>query len=195
MARCANCGLAHQCICDQIPKLESQAHIALLTHENELSRDTNTGQWARKMLSHCQVHIWHRKSPPETFIEQLKSGHFEPVLLYPSSDSHLLSNETVESMNKPPLFIVLDATWQEAKKMLNRSDWLKTIPKVHLDIEGASRYQLRRNQSQGHLCTLEVVAELLELNGDAKDGQKIAPFLDHYTQVFKADKSGHALKS
>ncbi|CAM4446678.1 tRNA-uridine aminocarboxypropyltransferase [Vibrio agarivorans] len=192
MTTCKICGLSHQCVCELIPSLESQAHIALLTHENELTRDTNTGRWAVKMLSHCQTHIWQRKLPPSALISQIESGDYTPLLLFPAEESQQLSGEKIAVMAKPPLFIVLDATWQEARKMLNKSPWLQALSKVCLNTERPSSYQLRRNQAQGNLCTLEVVAELLALCGDNHDAQQITPFLEHYTKVFKADKSGHA---
>ena len=197
--RCSNCGLTHQCICTKVPKLDNPVQIALLTHENELSRETNTGHWAHKMLPHCEVHVWQRKVQPERLIEQIKSGDYRPLVVFPGEDSQLLEQKDHHDLNTlkavPPLYIVIDATWQEAKKMLNKSTWLQALPKVELATNQASGYHLRRNQSAGNLCTLEVVAELLRVEGDGNSAEQIAPFLDFYMASYQADKSGHALKA
>ncbi|MDR9825274.1 DTW domain-containing protein [Vibrio sp. FNV 38] len=192
MTTCPNCAMQYQCICSSIPVLESQIHIALVTHENELSRDTNTGQWAEKMLTNCQRYLWQRKSPPTTLIELINSGNYTPLLVFPDESSSNLRADFIANLSKPALLIVLDATWQEAKKMLNKSTWLNVLPRVHLESSTTSQYQLRRNQASGNLCTLEVVAELVALHNNKTDADKVAPFLDSYTKAFKADKCGHA---
>jgi hypothetical protein len=46
-------------------------------------------------------------------------------------------------MGKRPLFILLDGTWAEARKMLGRSPDLGALPVLSLAPDQASRYQLR----------------------------------------------------
>lgn len=190
---CPNCGLHYNCLCTQIPQLQTEAHIALLMHENEVSRDTNTGQWVLKSLTSSSRHIWHRKQPCPKLLTLLQDPNLMPVLLFPTEDSVSIKHiqQASEQRNQKPMFIVLDATWQEAKKMLRKSAWLTGIPSAHVTPNQASHYQLRRNQEDGHLCTLEVVAEVIRDVGSAQQAQQLIDFLDHLIPVFKADKSGH----
>jgi len=60
---------------------------------------------------------------------------------------------------------VLDSTWQESKKIINKSPYLKNIPKVSLNTGRASNFSRRKNQVPGGLCTAECVLELLKLKG------------------------------
>jgi len=193
---CAGCGLHHQCVCHLLPKIDSPAHIALLIHENELNRETNTGQWLLKAIPSTSQHIWQRKTPCPQLTTLLNDAQYQPYLLFPSESSLSLSqaSQSENITKKKPLFIILDGTWQEAGKMLRKSAWLKELACVHLQPSEQSDYQLRRNQQQGHLCTLEVGAEIIKELGLAEQATQLTDFFHHYMRAFKADKSGHAFK-
>jgi len=194
---CPQCQLRYQCVCEYLPSLTSTAHIALLMHENEQRRDTNTGQWLLKSLpSSTSVHTWQRTEPCSKLLALLNDKHYQAYLLFPSEDSVPVSQafRLTSSEGRTPLFVILDGTWQEAKKMLRKSAWLKDLPLAHIITSHASNYQLRRNQEEGHLCTLEVGSEVLRAIGERQQAEHLLTFFDHYMQAFKADKSGHALK-
>ncbi|WP_299692050.1 DTW domain-containing protein [uncultured Vibrio sp.] len=192
---CRGCGFTHQCICHLIPSAQSQTELVLLTHENELSRDTNTGKLLQQSLHQCQPMVWHRKTPPAELIALLEDETRQPFLLFPSAQSIECQQAVMTiAKHRQPLFIILDGTWQEAKKMLNKSSWLQSVPQVHLNISSESSYTLRRNQDSGHLCTCEVGIALLETLGESEDAQQINDYFQHYLKVFHADKCGHTLK-
>jgi len=90
------------------------------------------------------------------------------VLLYPVGDADAAPIESFENI------ILLDATWQEARKMFNKSPYLKNLPRAHIKPRQISQYQLRRNQPEGGLCTAECVVEILI----AKNHLDIAERLD-----------------
>lgn len=194
---CPQCQLRFQCVCDQLPKLGSSIHLALLMHENEQHRETNTGQWLLKSLpSSTSRHIWQRKAPCPKLLTLLEDTNNQAYLLFPSEESIAVEAADLQAKknHKTPLFIVLDGTWQEAKKMLRKSPWLQSIPLAHVTPSKASNYQLRRNQEEGHLCTLEVGCEVFRAVGEETQSAQLLQFFDHYMQAFKADKSGHSLK-
>ncbi|MCG9558390.1 tRNA-uridine aminocarboxypropyltransferase [Vibrio kanaloae] len=192
---CPGCGFTHQCICHLIPSIESQIALVLLTHENELSRDTNTGKLLQQSLEQCESFVWQRKTPPADLISLLDDNTLQPFLLLPSEKSMECQQAVLNETNdRKPLFIILDGTWQEAKKMLNKSPWLKNIPQIHLDITSESSYTLRRNQDSGHLCTCEVGVELFKALGEEEPARLIDDYYQHYLKVFQADKCGHSLK-
>lgn len=196
MEGCVHCGFVHQCICEHIPSISNSAHFVLLTHSNELTRETNTGKLMIQTLEHCEIIEWQRKVPPQTLLKQIRDEQVQPFLVYPSEHSLPLTEVSFSGSHEsaPALFIILDGTWQEAKKMMNKSEWLKTLPCVHLEVEQRSEYQLRRNQEDGHLCTCEVASKILEGTGQAAQANELTQYFEHYMAVFKADKSGHALK-
>ncbi len=194
---CPDCGLMHQCICGDIPKLDSKLHIALLTHEKEMDRETNTGRFITHSLVNAHIHLWQRTTPPQELTEVLENKDYLPLLLYPAEQSIPVSDaiKLADQTNKIPYFIVLDGTWQEAKKMERKSHWLSSIPRIALSPTHSSQFHLRRNQKENALCTLEIIAELLDEFDSGNDGEKLRLFLNRFMDVFQADKSGHKLHS
>ena len=132
--------------------------IFLLTHEREIDRKTNTGIVAinstKKLVERI---IWDRVNPDKRLLELIESN--STILLFPSLDAKPLSTTNFENV------IIIDATWQEARKMYNKSPYLKTTNKAILISKNTSQYNLRRNQPQGGLCTIECVIEILKLKG------------------------------
>jgi len=141
----------------------------LCCHSKEWQRNDNTGQWALLSSNNIGRIRWHRKTelihPAISTVELIKEGgHY---LLFPSDDAvdiqQLFQDTnllTTQELTQPITQLwVIDGTWQEAKKMLKQSPWLKAMPKVKiLASEGQpleSQFQLRRNQ-QG-LCTMEAI--------------------------------------
>ncbi|WP_440886933.1 tRNA-uridine aminocarboxypropyltransferase [Vibrio sp. WZ-1] len=194
---CPQCGFQFNCICSLLPKLNSKHVLMLLMHPNELTRDTNTG----KLLTLCQLNVtqtvWDRKTPPAELLETLADPSLLPVLLFPSEESLTLEQVQQQSnqQNRQPLYIIVDATWQEARKIINKSRWLEGVAMMGLTTQADSQYQLRRNQQQGNLCTFEVAAQLLGQLGEAQNQQQMLSLFDQYLPRFQAEKSGHEFKS
>lgn len=184
---CRQCGFIHNCYCATIPAINSDLMVTLLTHPNELSRSTNTGKIVKRLLPCTHIEPWERKAPPPEYMTSGKT----PVLVFPSPSSIPLA-EWQQQHPEPSHFIVLDATWQEAKKMLNRSQWLQTLPQVCIEAAEASQYQLRRNQQSGNLCTFEVVTQLVHEVESKNTAQDMRVFFGDYLQRYQAERCGHA---
>jgi DTW domain-containing protein YfiP len=90
---------------------------------------------------------------------------------------HLVQHDSV----KRPLFILLDGTWDEARKMFRKSPYLDRFPVLSLHPDQLSRYTLRRSQTEAHFCTAEVGAMCLDLAGEAQASQTLDAYLDVYT--------------
>jgi DTW domain-containing protein YfiP len=149
--------------------------IFLLTHERELLRTSNTGVLAKNVAPEIVERIiWARNTPNPSLLDAINRGNV--ALLYPVDDADIAPIESFESI------ILLDATWQEARKMFNRSPYLKNLPGARIRPRQLSRYQLRRNQPEGGLCTAECVVEILI----AKNQVDVAERLDTVFMLFNA---------
>ncbi|TBR38246.1 DTW domain-containing protein [Marinomonas agarivorans] len=137
--------------------------ITLLTHARELNKSTGTGKLVKAALGdRCNIITWSRTKPDKSLLLTLQNK--TTLLLYPvNSDkqTHLLT-ELDWPQTQYNHFILLDSTWQEARKIYNRSPYLHTIPSYAFDVNYPSAYRLRRNQRNMGLCTAEVVLELLD---------------------------------
>lgn len=193
MTPCPHCLLVHQCVCQQVPQLTSALQLSLLMHDNERSRDTNTGRWLTAALPDCQAFSWSRVEPNAALKARIADPSHYSVLVYPGEPSLHVEDALAQAraLHRKPHFILLDGTWQEAKKMERKSPWLKDLPRVTLSPQQLSQYRLRRNQSDGHLCTLEVGCELLRALDEAPQADALAAFFAQFMAIFQADKSGH----
>jgi DTW domain-containing protein YfiP len=134
----------------------------LLTHEREIRRETSSSVPVRQALGEsCATIIWKRREP-NIEIECTLSP-CDTVLVYPTDDQPL-----VEDIQPIGNFILLEGTWQEARKIYNRSPYLRRFPAMRIGTENGSAYRLRRNQKDGGLCTAETVIEILRLKGQFK---------------------------
>ena len=94
---------------------------------------------------------------------------------------------------KRPLFVLLDATWPEARKMFRKSPYLNHLPVLSLQPEQLSRYHLRRSTRMDHFCTSEVGALCLELAGDERAADALNAYLDVFSQHYLASKAPRAV--
>lgn len=129
--------------------------IILLTHSREISKKSNTGQLVEQLVPLTRKIIWQRTEPDDYLLKLIESGN--TALLYPAENSQGTS-VLAEFEN----FILIDSTWQEARKIFNRSQYLQQLPRIQLSTNNASKYALRRNQVDGGLCTAECAIELLK---------------------------------
>ena len=88
-----------------------------------------------------------------------------------------------------PLFVLLDATWPEARKMFRKSPYLNHLPVLSLQPQQLSRYKLRRSQREAHLCTSEVAALCMELADEHHAAQTLEAYLDVFTNHYLQAKN------
>lgn len=88
-----------------------------------------------------------------------------------------------------PLFVLLDATWAEARRMFRKSPYLDALPVLGLRPEQSSRYRLRQSADAAHLCTLEVAALCLALAGETQAAQVMEAYLDVFTHHYLQAKN------
>ncbi|OUS53506.1 DTW domain-containing protein [Shewanella sp. SACH] len=175
--------------------------IILLTHERELTRKTNTGQLALAAFpEEVKSIVWSRTAPDNDLVAMLASQ--QAKLLFPASDTEhtgpidhnaldtvlaepVLSNAQmllapaqstlIAEQRMPSQVVILDATWQEARKMLRQSPYLKTAARVSLPpLMPESAFILRRNQQEGGLCTAECIIALWRQCGRAEQATLLA---------------------
>jgi DTW domain-containing protein len=94
------------------------------------------------------------------------------------------SDSVTSQPGKRPLFILLDGTWAEARKMFRRTPCLDHLPVLSLQPEQLSAYRLRRSRREDHFCTSEVAALCLNLASEAIAGQILEAYLDVFTHHY-----------
>lgn len=136
--------------------------LILLTHSREIQKASNTGQLVQKVVANTQTIIWQRTQPDLSLLDLINSE--KTALLYPELNESGDEVSVVDAANFEN-FILIDSTWQESRKIFNRSPYLQQLPRIQLSAELSSSYHLRRNQVEGGLCTAECAVELLRVKG------------------------------
>jgi DTW domain-containing protein YfiP len=84
------------------------------------------------------------------------------MVVFPASYAGERQVLSAPPSGKPPLFIMLDGTWTEARKMFRKSPYLDALPVISVDLSRISAYRLR-SACRGQYCTAEVAIALLDL--------------------------------
>ena len=157
-------------------------------HDAEPLKPSNTGWLIADVVKHCFAYGWSRTEVDPELLALLDDPQWQPFVVFPGEYAdqpervvhELHEGQTALQPGKRPLFILLDATWSEARKMFRKSPYLDGFPVLSLHPDQLSRYQLRRSKRDDHFCTSEVAALCLELVGDASDtraGQVLESYL------------------
>ncbi len=151
--------------------------MVILRHHTEQTRSSNSGRLAHLALEGSvlvDVHGPERAAlaPPigrfaAEGIDTARQGSLGSGawLVFPEGEPH-----RVAPVPPPSELVFLDATWQQAKRMRQRTPALRGLPILALDVTGAAR-RLRKSPGPGRVSTIEAVAGALRLveGGDAPD--------------------------
>ena len=143
---------------------QTKLKFHLLTHCKEFKRPSNTGNCVLEALGPASARkiLWERVTPDEELLAVIASG--KALLFYP--DPHLSEDRVNHDLSGIEHIILLDGTWQEAKKIYKRSPYLQGMNTFSLTTHRVSEYNIRRNQREGGLCTAECVIEALTIIGE-----------------------------
>lgn len=190
--RCELCRLAKQfCICELAPKVNSNAGFLLLMYDTEVLKPSNTGKLIADLIPDSFAFLWSRTEVNPEIIAILDDPMWQPMIVFPKDyageNRKIYDNELTVAPGKRPLFIMLDGSWREAKKMFRRSPYLQNLPVVSFTPKApdnteelSSRYQIRLAANNTELATAEVAAQILSLAGE----QVNADLLDLWFDVF-----------
>ena len=189
--RCADCRvIATHCLCAWKPRVQAESGVCLLMHDTEPLKPTNTGWLIADLIEDTWAFGWQRTSVDERLLALLDDPRWQPYIVFPGefvAEQRVVS-EVVREPGKRPLFILLDATWTEARKMFRKSPYLDRFPVLSLQAEQMSRYRLRRSKRDDHFCTAEVAAMCLDLGGDSQASQALDAYLDVFSLHYLSGK-------
>jgi DTW domain-containing protein YfiP len=195
--RCANCRLVpSHCLCALRPELTTRCGVCLLMADIEALKPTNTGWLVADVVPDTFAFGWTRTEVDPALLALLADPQWQPYVVFPEQyvDPGRVVVHEVQPAADPvnttrPLFILLDATWTEARKMFRRSPYLNAFPVLSLQPQQLSRYQLRRSVREGQLCTSEVTGLCLELAGDTLAAQTLEAYLAVFTHHYLRAKN------
>ena len=204
--RCTGCRLIlSHCLCALRPAVPTRAGMCLVMADIEPLKPSNTGWLVADVVADTWAFGWARTEVAPALLALLAGPQWQPYVVFPGE---FVAAERVvtqvmgavaspvtgdvadvtgglNSVNgrnlKRPLFVLLDATWPEARKMFRKSPYLNHLPVLSLQTGQLSSYRLRRSTRDDHLCTSEVAAACLALAGEPQAAAVLAAYLEVFT--------------
>jgi DTW domain-containing protein len=162
--RCPRClFLPEVCLCPAIPRVEARTRFVVVRHASERNRPTNTARWAALALG-CEVLDYGGRD-----------GSFDAAALdQPGTWVLFPSPAPAPAGAEPPRrVVVLDGSWSQARRMIQRLPALQRLPRLALrgvvtppDADGLPR--LRRPTIEHGMSTIEAMARALAQLGEAR---------------------------
>ena len=190
--RCAGCRLVpSHCLCALRPMVPTRAGVCLIMGDIEALKPSNTGWLIADVVADTFAFGWSRTEVDPALLALLADPQWQPYLVFPGEfvDPSRVVTDVVQQPGKRPLFVLLDATWPEARKMFRKSPYLNHLPVLSLQSEQISRYKLRRSRRDDHFCTSEVAALCMDLAGETLVAQTLEAYLDVFTNLYLQAKN------
>ena len=189
--RCPGCRvIPSHCLCAWRPKVSAKSAMCLVMHDVEPLKPSNTGWLIADVIDETSAFPWSRTEVDPELLALIADPQWQPYIVFPGefvAPERVVSEVRLEE-GKRPLFILLDATWSEARKMFRKSPYLEHLPVLSLEPEQLSRYKLRRSKRDDHFCTAEVAALCLELAQDPLASEVLDAYLDVFSTHYLAAK-------
>lgn len=192
----------------------TRAGVCLIMADIEPLKPSNTGWLIADVVADTFAFGWARTEVDPALLALLADPQWQPYLVFPGefvdpdrvvmtlthpqpmaaatstvTATQQAAHAPVALVNKRPLFVLLDATWPEARKMFRKSPYLNQLPVLSLNPDQLSRYRLRRSRRDDHFCTSEVAALCMDLAGDALAAQTLEAYLDVFTHHYLRAKN------
>ncbi len=209
--RCEQCRVSYQhCICTLKPTTTSKVGFVLLMYDTEILKPSNTGRLIADIIPDTYAFLWSRTEVSAKLLALLQDENWQPYVVFPSQyaqDNQVVYQDRFPQYSgKRPLFIMLDGSWREAKKMFRKSPYLANFPILsftpnNVDIENlstdiSSRYQIRKASVNNQLATAEVAARVLAMANEPYNAQLLDLWFDvfnyRYQQSVCQNNQGNA---
>ena len=193
--RCPDCRLAvSHCLCALRPTVPTRSGVCLIMGDIEALKPSNTGWLVADVVGDTSAFPWSRTAVDPGLLALLADPQWQPYVVFPGefADAERVVDEvapqTLDKLGKRPLFVLLDGTWSEARKMFRKSPYLDALPVLSLKPDLVSNYRLRRSSRDDHFCTSEVAALCLALAGETHAADTLAAYLDVFSERYLSVK-------
>jgi DTW domain-containing protein YfiP len=143
------------CVCADVPVIATRTRIVIVRHRSEQTRSSNTGRLAHLALPNSEI-IDH--AVEGELVDPARIAQPGTWILWPEGEPR-----TVAPVPPPARLIILDGTWQQARRMRQRLPGVRGLPVLRLPDQAAQRDRLRESPGFGLVSTIEAIARALRL--------------------------------
>jgi len=177
------------------PSTVSNAGFLLLMYDNEVLKPSNTGKLIADIIPDTYAFLWSRTEEDPELVKLINDSQWQPFIVFPAEyageEQEVFQENITLDSNKKPLFILLDGSWREAKKMFRKSPYLNGLPILSIDpqkmisADYLPKYQIRSSAKVNQLATAEVAAHVLAIAGEQKNAELLDCWFDLYTYQYQ----------
>ncbi|WP_070971467.1 tRNA-uridine aminocarboxypropyltransferase [Vibrio sonorensis] len=193
--RCQLCcvSLSH-CICEFLKPSQSDFSVLLIVSGNEVLKPSNTGRLIADIVEDTHVYQWHRTEPQPSMLDLLNDENMCPILVFPeqyieNKDRIVTHPSDLPLADKKPLFVLIDGSWREARKIYNKSPYLQSLPVVSVAAERVSEYIMRKSEGENHLATAEVATMVFEQFGKSAVSKELSLWFEVFREAYLLSKT------
>jgi DTW domain-containing protein YfiP len=153
--RCPRCflpqgaGGLELCLCAELPRVDNRTPVLLVRHVNEAWKTSNTARLLALALGRVELVPYGDKARTFEARLPLPAG---AAVLYPDGPP------TPPGAPPPSLLVVLDGSWSQARRMLQRHPAFQRLPRFSLPPPAPGTFRLRQPPLSEGMSTLEAVA-------------------------------------
>ncbi len=136
--------------------------VVLLQHALECAKVSNTGRFVPLTLSNAELRVVGAKDTPGRVEDLVAAG---TALLFPDDSAPPLPVSSVRRL------VVLDASWSQARRMVQRIPELRRLPRLSLAASPAERSL--RDAPPGGMSTVQALARALARLGDSAGAEAL----------------------
>ena len=187
LVRCSECLLGiENCLCKLPVTRTNDFAVAFIMAHGEYFKPSNTGQLIANVVQQNYAFRWFRTSVDPQLSTLLTDSRYVPIVIFVhdniATERQIHSIEQIElKTSQQFLFIFIDGTWKQAKKMMNKSPYLDSLPVLQISADVISKYLLRKASHEHHLATAEVAFNLFRQIG----ADEAATSLEYLYSEFK----------
>lgn len=156
------------CVCAYLRPFSTASRFVILMHPKEFKKEkVGTGRFSHLVLQNSEVLVGIDFDQDPAFQRRLADETYQTVVLYPGKNAIDLSepNSASQLAGKPIQWVVIDGTWQCAKKMMRLTTSLHRLPRVSFAPGRTSEFQVKHQPRPECLSTAESLHQvLLDLN-------------------------------
>jgi DTW domain-containing protein len=173
------------CYCSALQQVTNQIKVLIVQHPLEEKHPFNTGRIAHLGLSNSELIV--AESLSHAQLDKILA--IPSMLLYPSLawlPEPVKTGQSICDIASMNQLIVIDATWRKSKKILHLHPRLQEIPRLSLQGELKSNYQIRKTSMADGLSTLESIVKAMTL---LEPAQNFAPLLKPFEKMIAIQQS------
>jgi len=160
------------CVCNDMPQINTDIRFVVVRHWKERHKPSNTARLAALAIPSLSLVDYggpgERWNPATLEVPS-------PALLFPSEQATPLPYT-------PQTIVVVDGSWPQARKLVNKLPGLSTMPRIQVSPLTVAPTRLRQPPIPEGMSTIEAIARLLDQLHGAGSGQPLDALYDRVVQ-------------